>query len=288
MVVLDNIEYPNIDANLHLEMTEQELLNEWFWYLDHPNGELTLKCNRTRIIRYFQQDNFYKVEKQLWKDHKIQTKLIQNRLKYLNKTPSQLTTSDILRGFKISTIYHGYSGFNPQLCKWFYEVAAELMGVKISELSCYDPCGGWGHRMIGSTEISQYIYNDLSKSTYDAVNNIKSYFDIWNCITYNGDAASFVPEEFFNVMFTCPPYYNVEHYECGDFKNVSEYNDFINSLFDVFNNTKTCKVFGLVIREDLIGEHTNYINRYELTQYNKSYLNTKRKNKEYLYIFSKI
>lgn len=287
-MVIDNIEYPNIDDDLFLQIDDDSLCNEWFWYLDHPNGELTLKCTKTKIIRYFQQDSFYKVEKQLWKNPDVQTQLIQNRLKYLNKTPEQLTTSDILRGFKISTICRGYSGFNPQLCKWFYAKVSELIGVNINEISCYDPCGGWGHRMIGSTEINQYIYNDFSKSTFENVKNIKSYFDIWNCITYNENASCFIPEDFFNVMFTCPPYYNIEHYECGDFQNINEYNRFVDALFDTFNSISSCKVFGLVIREDLLGTHTNYAYKYKLSTYEKSYLISKRKNEEYLYIYLKI
>jgi hypothetical protein len=44
------------------------------------------KCNNNNyIIKYFQQDTFYKNEKLLWKDQIKRQKLIENRVKYLNK-----------------------------------------------------------------------------------------------------------------------------------------------------------------------------------------------------------
>ena len=52
--------------------------------------------------------------------------------------------------------------------------------------------------------------------------------------TYNNDCKNFIPIEKFESIFTCPPYFNLEHYECGDFKNIEEYNEFLKSLFNIF------------------------------------------------------
>jgi hypothetical protein len=53
-------------------------------------------------------------------------------------------------------------------------------------------------------------------------------------------------------MFTCPPYYNIEEYECDSFESIEKYYEFIDSLFNIFYKCSNCNIFGLVIREDLL------------------------------------
>lgn len=267
--------------DLNFEVSDKELLNEFFFFLDHK-GSLSLRTNHNIIIKYFQQDNFYRIEKLLWEDPIKREKLINNRCKYLNKTPEELTVYDILSGFKKSAMYYGYSGFNPLLAKWFFE--------KYNVQKCYDPCGGWGHRMLGATELDLYIYNDLSKSTYDRVNDIKYYFNMYNVITYNEDARSFLPQETFDAMFTCPPYFNVEKYECDNytgFKDREDFDKFMDDLFEIFDKSNA-KIFGIVIREDLIGKHTNFKESYLLTNNTPNHLcKSNHKYNEYLYVWKK-
>ena len=96
-----------------------------------------------------------------------------------------------------------------------------------------------------------------------------------------------MPEDDFDVMFTCPPYFNIEHYQCGDFKNIQDFNDFINKLFEVFYNKKSCKVFGIVIREDLL-KLNNYTQKYLVSKTSTKYISgISNKQFEYLYIFDK-
>lgn len=281
----------NIDPDLNWYVDYEELLNEFFWYLDHKKGELSLICLKNKIIKYFQQDVYFAVEKELWRSSDdVKQRIIDNRIKYLGKKPEELTTYDILSGFKKSAMHYGYSGFNPQLCKWFYEYVTNTTNLKMDNILCYDPTGGWGHRLLGSTNIGAYIYNDLSTDIYNNVNNMIEVFDMPDMITYNNDAADFIPNEKFNVMFTCPPYYNLEHYPCGDFKSMDEYNTLIESLFNVFLNTD-CKVFGMVIREDLLVNKHPELNPtiFPLTKLRSAHLNgsTPTKNKELLFIYRK-
>lgn len=260
---------------------DRDLMEEFFFFLDHK-GKLSLRTNHNTIIKFFQQDNFYRVEKEMWENPKVREKLINNRCTYLNKTPEELTVYDILSGFKKSAIHYGYSGFNPLLAKWFFE--------KYNINTCYDPCGGWGHRALGATELDLYIYNDLSTHTWQQVNDMKDYFNLYNVVTYNKDARTFIPQEEFESMFTCPPYFNVEKYECDNYAGFSdreEYDNFIDSLFEIFNKSNA-KIFGMVIREDLIGNHTNFDDSYLLTNSTPSHLcKSKHKFQEYLYVWKK-
>ena len=143
--------------------------------------------------------------------------------------------------------------------------------------------------MLGATEIDKYIYNDLSKTVAENVLDIKNTFDFFNVEVYSNDARTFIPDDDFDTMFTCPPYFNLELYECGEFKDIDDYNDFIDCLFNTFNKKESCKIFGLVIREDLIGKHTDYAEKISLKQHKASHLmkNKKKKFDEYLYIYKK-
>jgi hypothetical protein len=257
-------------------------INRDIEYYKHRDANMLTKCvsHKNEIIKYFQQDTFFKKEKELWKnDEKIREKLIANRIKYLNKKEDELTVDDILTGFKKSGIYYGYSHFNPLWFKWF------LTTNNIQ--SCYDPCGGWGHRLLGALNIQTYIYNDLSKSTKENIDKMIEYFKLKNIKTYNNDASTFIPEEDFEAMFTCPPYYNVEEYECGKFENKKSFDDFLKSIFNIFYKKDSCKIFGIVIREDLM-IFNNYDEKHILNENYEKYLDDKKNNfNEYLYIFKK-
>ena len=157
---------------------------------------------------------FYKKEIELWNDSNIRTKLIQNRISYLHKSESELTDLDILRGFTISGIHKGFSSFSPMVTKNF------IKDYTIS--SIYDPCGGWGHRLLGAWNI-EYWYNDFNPDLVDAVRRVFCYYD-------NGSAKKylvvmmllpFIPNRTFDAVFTCPPYYDTEDYDFeGDSKNL--------------------------------------------------------------------
>lgn len=280
--------YPNYSdilktSELILPYNRKLLKREFDYYNNIVCDHLqTTTSYRNEIIKFFQQDNFFKHEKEIWRvDINKRKQLINNRIKFLNKTPDKLTVNDILCGFKRSGMYYGYSHFNPLWFRWFIE--------KHNIKTCYDPCGGWGHRLLGGLNLEKYIYNDLSESTKKCVDKIIDFYGLKNVETHCEDARTFIPNDDFDAMFTCPPYFNIEKYECGEFKDIYEFNCFMDSLFDIFTNKASCKVFGLVIREDLLAGHDDYIEKHELnTSSTDNYLsNSKRKLNEFLYIFKK-
>ena len=270
----------SLDISFNKQIIDNEFeLHRKMCSYDLPNECLAKRWYNNNIVKYFQQDVFYAKEKSLWLNPEIKQKLIENRQKYLNKTINDLSELDILDGFKRSGIWYGYSHFNPQIFSWFIK--------KFDAKICYDPCGGWGHRLLGAFNLKKYIYNDLSISTKNNVDKIIKYFGITNTETHNNDARLFMPEDDFDVMFTCPPYFNIEHYQCGDFKNIQDFNDFIDKLFEVFYNKKSCKVFGIVIREDLL-KLNNYTQKYLVSKTSTKYISgMSNKQFEYLYIFDK-
>lgn len=271
------------NEDIFIPFDQERIHKELFYYMETP-GRLSSKNTRNFIVKFFQQDVFYHVEKQMCKDDVLFEKIVTNRMKYLNKSIDDLTSEDILQGFKRCGMHYGYSHFNPLLAKWFYQ--------RYEAKSCYDPCGGWGHRLLGSLDLDLYIYNDYSTPTYENVLEIIDWIEA-GCITkcYNENATTFVPEEDFDVMFTCPPYFNLEHYPCGDFADIYAYNDFLDGLFNCFMDKESCKYFGLVIREDCLPEIYKEVaqEEFELSQRRCQHISNggEHKNREKLYVFYK-
>lgn len=257
---------------LYIELNNDKLMKEFFYYMDH-HGQCNLYNSHNQIIKFFQQDVFFKKEKELWQDPIIREKLILNRIKYLHKL--NISNEELLAGFKKSGIYYGYSHFNPLLAKWFYE--------QYNIHSCYDPCGGWGHRMLGSFDLDTYIYNDISQKVIDGIKNIIDFFDIQNVKIYNEDASVFIPSDDFESIFTCPPYGNLENYETQT--PIEKLQILLQNLYNIFNQKETCKYMGIVIREDL-NSLPNWNKKIELIS-NHIHFIKKKKYKEYLYIYKK-
>lgn len=168
------------------------------------------------------QPHFYEIEKKLWLENpnNLRQKLVDNRRHYINKDEYTLTHKEVLRGFKISAFYKGFSHFSPL---WIKKIIEDYQ-IK----SIYDPCGGWGHRLLGSGDIL-YIYNDWDTRSYNGVVQMAKDLKLKNKIFYNNNCTQFTPKEDYECVFTCPPYYNIEIYQNKTFKNLDDYNDFWNS-----------------------------------------------------------
>lgn len=115
-----------------------------------------------------------------------------------------------------------------------------------------------------------------------------SAFHIGNIETYCEDARTFIPESSFDAMFTCPPYYNVEEYECGNFSDLSKYKALIDGVFEVFRSRPECRVFGLVTREDMLCGHDGYEQVLDVNVGRSYHINkANSKKRERMYIFRK-
>ena len=217
---------------------ESDLKSQFKLLQSSPGRFESDPCYNKIILTY--QPHYYALEKQMWKnDPVLRARLVANREKYLFKTRDKLNDKEILRGFKISGEHIGFSHFSPLWIKAFIE--------KYSVKSVYDPCGGWGHRLLGATGI-KYIYNDLDIQTYNGVKKIATDFNI-SASFYNQDAAILTPIEDYDAVFTCPPYYNAEIYSNGPFTSLKAYSDWWEQV--VQHSIKPgVKYFAFVINND--------------------------------------
>lgn len=276
-------------TRLKFEATKKELVKEWK-SLSSSEGRLSNCTASNKIVKYFQPKLSENAITTYFEDYKNKWRIFDNRHFYCPIRWEDINNNIIIRGMSICGKADAYSMFNPKLIRWFIEQE------KLQGKVCYDPTGGWGHRMLGASSLlKKYIYNDLSKSTVEGIKNIINYFDIDNVEVHNEDATYFVPDSDFDFMFTCPPYYaedhDIEKYECDGFHSKEQFDAFLDSLYNIYKEKVSCKVFGIVLREDmltkLMQENIKEMYPLKLNANHFQRAGGKRRFSEYLYIFRK-
>jgi len=264
---------------------DEGLDNEFSYYKSmHVKklSDVTMLNQRNSIVKSFQFCEFYKKEMDFYaRDPVLRRKLIQNRIHYLGKKEYELTVKDLMDGFKKSGLHYGYSHFNPQWTNWFVN--------KFKVKSVYDVCGGWGHHLLGMLSCDRIVYNDFNKSVCENVEKMKNRFGIDSLEVMNCDARDLKIDDV-DAWFMCPPYYNVESYDGKSFKDIDDYKKFLNKIFRNWLESD-CKLFGLVIREDLVGlVDCCEWSECHLLKVSKSHFNRtsgERRSNEKFYIFKK-
>lgn len=169
-----------------------------------------------KIIKHSQFNVFYSRELQYWNnsiEHQIQ--LYKNRFEYLHKTPNQLSDLEILRGLNISGKIRAYTIFNNIGLNQFIE--------KYKVDAIYDPCAGWGERLLTCALHNVDYYGfDINKNLDTGYQEIIDTFDLTQ--EYNSDIQD--NTRHYNTLFTCPPYWNTEVYSTNGAENLS-YEDFL-------------------------------------------------------------
>jgi hypothetical protein len=237
------------EPDLYLKFPPEELRAEYTWY-QHSKGNYNAICHNNKIVLHF-QPHFYQKERELFKNPEIKRELYDNRQKYLGKAQDSLSSREILRGFKISGIHIGYSHFSPLWFKAFIE--------EFQPTGVYDPCGGWGHRLLGVVGKNiPYIYNDIWDQSVYGIRQMVEYFNIPNIIIHQDPAEELIPTEPYDTIFTCPPYFNTEIYGSTPFENLEEWGQWWEKVLTNALHSKV-KIVGIVINiqyADILEQYT--------------------------------
>lgn len=178
------------------------------------------------LVRYHQQDVFYKNEKRLWQNNPygrkwgtLQANLYANRYRYLGKLPSELNVKEILRGLKISGLVKGYTIFDHKpYIQFLKDYCIE---------SVYDPCAGWGERLVSSVRNGvEYRGCDVNLDLKKGYDGLQYDLGVSNCIVYTDSSKYDMRQAKHDCVFTCPPYWNIEMYSELGAENLS-YDDFL-------------------------------------------------------------
>lgn len=181
--------------------------------------------NVTAWVRWFQFPVVYARELAMWSENKtnqagvsLHSRLYANREKYLGKSPDELTDMEIIRGLTIAGFVRGYTVFdNTLMCKVLDECSIK---------SVYDPCAGWGERMLTCAAHGvEYMGVDVNEALAPGYAAMIEDMGLQNCSFTVGDAAIVAPAKV-DAVITCPPYGSTEIYSEDGAENLSD-EDFI-------------------------------------------------------------
>lgn len=228
--------------------------HEYSWLLYHyipedvdvQNMRLSWR-SLSAIVKDAQRKVFYKRELELWNKNPlrngkwgtVQAFLYANRYKYLNKLPHELTDRMLLRSFRVSGLHMGYTSFNSSLMRQVIE--------KYNVKSVYDPCAGWGERMMTCGKLGvSYEGCDINSELFDGYKKLYELIDGFKPVLHNNDSANQLVTGDADAVITCPPYKGIEVYSDNGAENLSD-EDFAAWWSDVVKNCSfsNAKVFAV-------------------------------------------
>lgn len=124
------------------------------------------------------------------------------------------------------------SVFNPQLAQMILAAYAPMNG------KIYDPFGGGGTRGYIATKMGyDYTGVEIREEEY---NRVLAQMKEWN-LNFKfilADSVKYRPNESFDFIYTCPPYYDLEVYSDmeDDLSNAPSYMEYLNMLQKVLKN----------------------------------------------------
>jgi len=174
--------------------------------------------------------NFYEIStpnkksfSDLWQD----VELLKKILVWNRKSHSTPYLSELKRGVYFCAGITKSTMYRPQMAKI----------VTHGKKTVFDPCAGWGGRMLGAVSNGcKYYAFEPNTKTYKNLNNlaaflgIEDYVEIFNDDLMNIDKYDFPDCE---ILLTSPPYYNVEIYcqeETQSISKVKSYSDWVDKF----------------------------------------------------------
>ena len=219
------------DANLWFAMgcpDGQDWNKEYSWIVNRDLsifGSFPFLSNTPAIIAeiiYVANGyEFYKRELNLWLQNvtltnygRFQAKLYAVQYKQSGKLPNELTTLEILRGIGIARMVRPYSIFNND--------AMIQVLKKYNVRFVYDPCVGWGERLITcAVNNVDYIGIGNDANVVDGCVRIINYYKLHNQMSIYADGSTFdMTSEQHDAVITCPFYGSNEIHNITDFENL--------------------------------------------------------------------
>lgn len=167
-------------------------------------------------------ETFYARELQMWeadevhhrKWGRLRARLLANRLHYLGKLPE--SALEIVRGLAISGEIRSYSTF----------VNTAMVAVldKYEPTHMYDPCSGWGERMLTCAQRGvTYTGTDISEAVVQSHQGLIDRLGLTNASVSLGDSATRdMRSGSHEMVLTCPPYGDTEIYTSDGAENLDD------------------------------------------------------------------
>ena len=205
-------------------------------------------CGRKKMIKDILPEDFYKknlfydcgdksmkarlgfLPSSLWKPDISITKFLKELINDKSQARETLNSN---RSDRRHGVNNGKcSVFNPQLAQMILAAYAPMNG------KIYDPFGGGGTRGYIATKMGyDYTGVEIREEEY---NRVLAQMKEWN-LNFKfilADSIRYRPNESFDFIYTCPPYYDLEVYSDmeEDLSNAPSYMEYLNMLQKVLKN----------------------------------------------------
>ena len=217
-------------SNLKPLYEPYNIKSDWLKWKDKCDNEKIMNAcyAGNKLLNYFIRSRFdsfvhkNRTLNQVWKDKKLMRECIDWQLsnetgvEHSNRIFAAMQNKTNFR-FP-SNLHHAYVYMR---CKKY----AKKGGI------FFDPCAGWGGRMLGAYALGmKYVAIDANKQLVKELKELANYIN-YDAEIYYGDSSD---KDFVNkilkgrkidLVFTCPPYYNEEHYSDDEFQSDVMYHD---------------------------------------------------------------
>ena len=167
-------------------------------------------------------ETFYARELQMWEADEVhhrrwgrlRARLLANRLHYLGRLPE--SALEVVRGLVISGEIRSYSTF--------VNTAMTAVLDRYEPTSLYDPCSGWGERMLTCVQRGvTYTGTDISEAVVQAHRSLIDRLGLSNAHVTLGDSATRdMRGGSHEMVLTCPPYGSTEVYTENGAENLDD------------------------------------------------------------------
>lgn len=167
-------------------------------------------------------ETFYARELKMWeadevhhrKWGRLRARLLANRLHYLGRLPE--SALEVVRGLAISGEIRSYSTF--------VNTAMTAVLDQYKPTSLYDPCSGWGERMLTCAQRGvMYTGTDISEAVVQAHKSLIDRLGLTHVDVTLGDSATCdMRGGTHEMVLTCPPYGNTEVYTENGAENLDD------------------------------------------------------------------
>lgn len=244
-LILRNLVQNDFMDKISKDITTQQLMNMCYKY-NFSKDELIADWNRLREVQLYKTgsqfkpgmklcqhfcDNFWNIENEkgmsfakAWADFETMDKVRQWGLEGM----SNLWLSWIRRAVFMCAGLPNSSFYRPHFAKQIIGMSGKSAG------TLFDPCIGWGGRMLGTVAAGwNYIGCDPNQETFANVERILSFIrDNTNALyfpevsLYNIPVEDFKIETEIDIVLTSPPYFNLEIYNHDDNQSYNKHDSY--------------------------------------------------------------
>ena len=167
-------------------------------------------------------ETFYARELQMWeadevhhrKWGRLRARLLANRLHYLGRFPE--SALEVVRGLAIGGEIRSYSTFT--------NTAMMAVLDRYEPTSLYDPCSGWGERMLTCAQRGvTYTGTDISEAVVQAHQSLIDRLGLtYADVTFGDSATRDMRGGSHEMVLTCPPYGDTEIYTKNGAENLDD------------------------------------------------------------------